>query len=208
MANITGSMLGPTSGRREKEIYYRRPMRGQQAGWIIWGGSRSGTILQDFIRRGFQPLYDYGELRHDLDTPWRQILEHPNGPAEFPVDQVITLRWYTDPPIEGVKFPQLQGHKVKEYKCPECDRDSFIAVDGLGGIEHLARHLRLMHDWDRQSLTTYGKQVGIDFDAIYTSAEWSFDEVELGQDEIETVSEPELEVEKVEKAERAEEVAS
>ena len=44
-----------------------------------------------------------------------------------------------------------------------------IAINGFGGIEPLARHLRIIHSWDRVGLERYGQKVGIDFDVVYSS---------------------------------------
>ena len=90
---------------------------------------------------------------------------------------MMTLRWYIpeECPNPKAKFPQLGGHKVTHYPCPEWDRPAFIAVDGLGGIEHLARHLRIVHDWDRPSLMKYGEKVGLDFDVVYGDLKKTYD---------------------------------
>lgn len=173
-------MASKKKGRKyEKEMYYRRPLTGEHAGWIVVAGSIGGTQVQDRIERGFEPMYKYRTIPHNEQNPWRTILEHEDGPAEFPLEQIMTLRWWKEPPIEGVHFPQLSGHKVKEYRCPQCDRAPFAALDGEGGIEPLARHLRIMHSWDTRQLSTYGEKMGINFDAIYTSTETVF-ETELG----------------------------
>ena len=109
-------------------------------------------------------------------------MEHSDGPAEFPLEQIMALRWWRpqDVPLPGVRFPQLTGHKVKEIPCPDCKRP-FFAMDGEGGVAELARHLRIMHNWDTKQLDTYGERVGINFDAIYKMLEHEFKEVELGE---------------------------
>jgi hypothetical protein len=176
-------------GRFEKHIYYRRPRSGENAGWITMQGTNLNRQT-DMTVRGFEPMPKYGtfednelRLRRENklgpDEPmnqWRPILEHPDGPAEFPVQQVMDLRWYKpeDCPVPGTKFPQLGGHSIVEYRCPECSR-FFVASDGFGGIEPLARHLRLIHSWDRASLVKYGEKVNIDFDAIYSSIETAYE---------------------------------
>ena len=171
----TGRNLG------DRVIYYRRPVGEDKAdsGWIVWGDSASGTKLQDFAIRGFEPLMKYGRI-NDPKTEkraeeeswsmerrvWHAILSHPDGPAEFPVEQIITFHWYRPElcPEPGVRFPQLSG-KVREYRCPECNRQPFIDVNGVGGITNLASHLRILHRWDRTNLMAYGERVGIDFNA-------------------------------------------
>ncbi|KKK75451.1 hypothetical protein LCGC14_2873550, partial [marine sediment metagenome] len=84
-----------------KDGYYRRPNEGEDAGWIIVGPvSGNGTAVADFIRRGFEPLHKYGRIPHDEPSPWKTILSHPDGPGEFPVDQIMTARWFA---VEGQK---------------------------------------------------------------------------------------------------------
>ena len=45
------------------------------------------------------------EAKHALCEHCLHACDHC---AEFPVSQIVALRWHTDPPIP-VKFPQLQG---------------------------------------------------------------------------------------------------
>lgn len=185
------SVLGERSGRGDSDqvIYYRRPNKGMNAGWIVFGDSLSGSKLRDFVKRGFEPLMQYGPI----NTPernarregtasmppdpnmtnerysWEAILMHPNGSAEFPVEQLITYRWYRPElcPVPGVSFPQLKGLKIKEYNCPErCGRAPFVDVDGVGGVGILRQHLRIMHKWDQANLIAYGEKVGIDFTKV------------------------------------------
>ena len=164
-------------GKYKRHQYYRRPDEGEERRWIVVAGRQD---LEDMLILGFEPLMKYGLLPVNIpgtDEPesniWRHILSHPDGPGEFTAEQVMVSRWYReeDCPVPGTVFPQLQGHKVKEYQCPECRRLPFAAIDGFGGVEPLGRHLRLIHSWDRVSLVKYGEKVGIDFDAIYSSVE-------------------------------------
>ena len=140
-------------GGDEHVIYWRKPN-----GWITWADTESGTKMRDYSRRGFEPLWKYGNFNVDgyPGSPvqiWERILSHPDGPAEFPVEQVVSLRWYNQPPVPGVRFPQLTGLKIKEYRCPECDRAPFVHVVSMpkmpSGIMGLGNHLRIHHDWDR-----------------------------------------------------------
>ncbi len=171
----TGSM--GTGKRDERVIYYRKP-----DGWITWADSESGTKLRDFAIRGFQPLFKYGAITGYMDkeqkvpdpgSVWGPILRHPDGPAEFPVEQIVALRWHIDPPIEGVKFPQLMGKekKIIQYQCPECSRAPFVELKVgdevvLSAIKALGNHLTIMHKWDRLALLRWGDRVEIDFDAV------------------------------------------
>ncbi|KKM97529.1 hypothetical protein LCGC14_1167160, partial [marine sediment metagenome] len=51
----------------------------------------------------------------------------------------------------------------------------FPSIDGFGGVAPLAIHLRVIHSWDRNSIVKYGEKVGIDFDAIYSHVEKTFE---------------------------------
>lgn len=174
-------------GKYDKAAYFRRPDIGQYANWIVTGSytHREAKEVRGFVllrKYGFIPNVD-PILKDDdgnpapLRSPWYPILAHPDGPAEFPLSQIATFRWYIpeECPHPGARFPQLGGHKVTHYPCPECDRPPFFALDGLGGVEHLARHLRLIHDWDRPSLMKYGEKVGLDFDVVYGDLKKTYD---------------------------------
>lgn len=184
MTDVQTRAYSGSGSKFEQHIYYKRPLTGDEPGWIVIQGTNMER-QRDLMLRGFQPLNQYGTLearesflrqtgalgKDEPMDPWRVILEHPDGPREFPADQVMTLRWYQDEhcPIPGTKFPQLGGHSIVEYQCPECRCLPFAAIDGVGGIEPLGRHLRIVHSWDRASLVKYGEKVNIDFDAIYSS---------------------------------------
>ncbi len=167
----------------DQVIYYRRPKltpKGEpadNAGWITWGDSKSGSKFYDYAYRGFEPLLKYGlintnamaeQLMEDPNAVWIPILSHPLGPAEFPVDQVITFRWYRPEkcPVPSARFPQLAGMKIREYKCPECNRAPFVDIDSVGGVRSLGNHLRISHEYDRSNLLAYGVSAGIDFNKV------------------------------------------
>jgi len=174
----------------EKHGYYRKPDRGDEANWITVKGIKHGKRERLEDHKGFTYLREYGEMPDGHTNQWEWILTHEGGPEEFPASQILTYRWYNPEDIptrcdwegkdeepcpymlklqEGVTFPQLTGHKVEELSCPECDRPPFAVIDGVGGIGPLARHLSIMHDWDADRMTKYGKKVGIDFDLAYAS---------------------------------------
>ena len=176
----------------EKHMYFRRPATGENPGWIVFAGTNLDR-QNDLMRRGFTRMDKYGTIE-DMEVqlrragrihpeaqidPWYPILMHPDGPREFPVEQVLQLRWYKAEhcPVEGTKFPQIGAHSVREYQCPECKVLPFAAIDGMGGIEPLGRHLRIQHGWDRASLVKYGERINIDFDAIYSAikVDYAFD---------------------------------
>ena len=123
MTMETGTQWAEGQGQKgagDQVIYYRKANKGLEAGWITCGDSLSGTKYRNFTQRGFQPLEKYGTvnnvqrdlrrfgsksspvapefgegnpLRNELYR-WEQILTHPDGPAEFPVAQLIAYRWY------------------------------------------------------------------------------------------------------------------
>ena len=186
MTNQWAAFAQPNAGDGDQVIYYRRPRKGEDNGWIVWGDSLSGTKLRDHIKRGFEPLMQfgvinsadrdrrmYGDRSHPREEAmdkqrytWEGILTHPDGPAEFPVDQLVAYRWYRPEfcPVPDVYFPQLVGKQIKEYTCPErCGRPPFVSVEGVGGVGTLRTHLRVMHNWDQANLQAYGARVGIDF---------------------------------------------
>jgi hypothetical protein len=210
-----------TSGRGmgDEVIYYRRPFKtrdgepAENAGWIVFADSLSGTKLRDYEVRGFTPLRSYGRLndeerlndvikrskrerwtprQFDAEWQWGQILRSPGGPEEFPLDQIMTLRWF-DPqqcPIKDIDpvdlFPQLRGHRVKKYRCPQCPR-SFYEVDGAGAAEPFANHLRIQHDYDMQNILVYGDKIGLNFTAVQYGGEQS-EEITFGEVEPEVVA--------------------
>lgn len=151
----------------EQVIYYRKPN-----GWITWNGSQASKQL-DFISRGFQPLAQYGFIRADSDAPdypanaWHQILQNPKGIREFPVEQILSMRWHRDPPIKGLRFPQLgewirEGNEIVEYSCPECSISPY--ADPLW----LARHLKNAHSYTQMEIIAIGDKLGIDFARVIT----------------------------------------
>ena len=184
------------SGSGDQVIYYRKPDTGLHGGWITWGDSISGSKQRDMIKLGFYPLIKYGTINnlqrevrafgtksspiapeyavlepqdHRARYLWEQILTHPDGPAEFPVEQVVAYRWYRPEkcPVPEAYFPQLEGVKIRELTCPEhCGREPFVELNGVGGISALRQHLRIMHKWDQSNLNAYGERVGIDFNRV------------------------------------------
>ena len=185
------AMLGSQRYRSERVIYYQKPAvfpdgkPNLEANWITWGDTQQHKAIW-LMARGFKPLYQFGyiETKHretDPDSPfdqygvWGPILTHPDGPALFPVDQIVAYRWY-DPqhvgvdvgngrpaiPIPGVKFPQLRefvakGGEITVFACPECtDRVFHHAIA-------LARHLRNRHDYQMHEIIALGKELNVDF---------------------------------------------
>ena len=189
MIEIAQNMMSQGRRRSERVIYYRSPERlpdgrkYDQAGWIGWGDTQQSAQLAK-LQRGWIPLPKFGYIQgkrrdDDPDTafetygPWGIILSHPDGPAEFPKEQIITYRWYEAdnlrmslngniPPTLKVKnglvqWPQLRGMEIVDYDCPECHNvKRHKPVD-------LAYHMRLAHGYDRQDIVVLGGEMGIDF---------------------------------------------
>lgn len=175
--------------RSERVCFYRTPRvtvdggRHAQAGWIGWGDTQE-SIQRGKIVRGYIPLERYGYIeakRRDNDPdgpfelygPWGVLLAQPGGAAEFPIEQILTFHWYDAdrlrqslrgniPPTMKVKdglvlWPQLAGQNIRVFSCPECtDHRANEAI-------HIARHLRIWHDYDTASVIAFGKEFGIDF---------------------------------------------
>jgi len=170
--------FGVSKRQSEKVIYYRKPTiytdsRGRtlphkEPGWIVWNDSQREKRI-DLLMRGFVPLTHLPRVWDEDPSfrqygPWGPILTHPQGPAEFPADQIIALGWYRPEncPVPGVKWPQLatwcrENGPIKEYDCPECTSRRFLTA------YHLARHLKNSHEYDRTSIIALGQALGIDF---------------------------------------------
>ena len=190
MIEIAKSMMSQGRRRSERVIYYRAPERltdgrkYEQAHWIGWGDTQQSAQLAK-MQRGWIPLPKYGyvdrkpredgpDTAFEIYGAWGIILCHPDGPAEFPADQIITFRWYKEenlrmslnqniPPTLKVKnglvqWPQLRGMTITDYDCPECHNvQRHKTVD-------LAYHLRISHGYDRADVIAFGNQLGINFE--------------------------------------------
>lgn len=171
-------LLGGGQGRgkvSERVMYYRKPPRGAEAGWIVVNGTNPER-QQGLFMKGFVPLQQYGFVNpQDVVIPdhlaemdeallrsyrtWSKILLAPGGAEEFPVDQLVSYRWY-DPsvcPIRSARFPQLVGVTITRVWCEECSAVYYHKPT------HLARHLRTVHQYDRADVRAYGEQYGITF---------------------------------------------
>jgi predicted RNA-binding Zn-ribbon protein involved in translation (DUF1610 family) len=143
-------------GKPMSSMYYRKP-----DGWIVVGQSHA-TAFQEYMLRGFVPLSKYGQISaEDGDMSVTEAIERlltlPGGIEEFPVEQIVAYRWHLDPPIEGLKFPQLDGMEFMSFECPECNCASF------SDAATLAKHLRIKHEWQRRDLQVYSEETGINF---------------------------------------------
>ncbi|HXI96670.1 MAG TPA: hypothetical protein VNG04_11120 [Candidatus Acidoferrum sp.] len=207
LMSIARDMVGGRQRASMKVIYARRPYKDANsgkpiamAGWITWidDDTLTGALWQK-VALGWQPLKQFGYLGSaqgapDERGPWQKILEHKDGPAQFPTDQLIEFGWY-DPervPVQGVRFPQLRGMKIPLYPCPECsDRDFVKPI-------HLARHCRNAHSYDRKDIQDLATQLGIDLvREMYGAREklrvYDYSEPDAEVDEPEIPSEYEIE---------------
>lgn len=179
----------------DQAIYYRRPSATrngrpvEEAGWLVTG---SFTHRVHYEERGFEPLYPkFGFLPQDdpelldidgakapLRSKWYPILSHPEGPKEFPLDQVLSNRWFEMQGLENVfgygsapdpasLFPQLRNSgTITKYRCPDCAEPKREFIDP-SGQSALGKHLRIVHDWNRTELDSWGAKYGIDFKEVY-----------------------------------------
>ena len=171
--------MGYDQTKEESVIYYRKPavnpVTGEvpvDASWVTFSDSQDPKQLKLIRNKGFEPLDRYGRIE-DSSCPWAVILSSPDGRREFPVDQIVTFRWYEPTglrrawpglPREVVGlaqivrlFPQLAGQNIEEFPCPECHNKTFLKPSGL------AHHLRIHHEYDRVEIIAVGKEMGLDF---------------------------------------------
>jgi hypothetical protein len=117
----------------------------KQDGWIYVGAAWASEY-KNRRKIGHQPLDKYGEfLKVNKDgwnsslEPWRRIFQHPDGPAEFSVQQIRELGWHKKPPYRGVVFPQItEGSIPTELKCPTCGRGGLYSERDLMAHETIA----------------------------------------------------------------------
>ena len=173
--------------KEEKVIYYKAPeitVMGKpyaNASWIDWGDSQSSKRMV-MIERGWIPLTKFGPVRDSL-FPWVTILMHPDGPAMFPVEQLLSQRWWNRDILKAQwpaeprtyygtptmpsgftperLFKQLAGVQIVEYQCPQCTDRTVRTPMGL------FQHLSITHDWDTKDIFTYGEKAGIDFEIVF-----------------------------------------
>lgn len=209
MMAIAQALSGGTSTKTSmKVIYAKRPMKDgntgkpiSMPGWVTWtdDDTRTGELWRKTALgwRFFKQLGYLGQRDGSPDPlgPWQKILEHKDGPALFPVDQLIEFGWY-DPsrvPVEGVRFPQLKGLKIPLYPCPECNDRDFVKPI------HLARHCRNAHSYDRKDIQDLADQLGIDLVREMYAGKEKMRTFDYTEDEVEPEPEvpAEYEVEKV-----------
>lgn len=157
--------------------YYKRPDNGWVVTAPVWTSFRN-----DLEYKGFKYLPQYGAAPLDLpgnkstkdvngrlfstvEEPWRLIFQK-GGAHEFPVSQIIAFRWHIHPPYREVEFPQLEGVKIYDLFCPECDA-IFSSDFEQEAIEQLRTHLTTTvnpaHSYRPEDLKSLGGEYGIDF---------------------------------------------
>lgn len=157
MADVETAPQWAQRGRRDTErvMYYRL-----KSGWITGSDTQPSKFIT-MTRKGATLLPQFPPITDSKDY-WGPILRHPDGPEQFPVDQIIAYRWYREEnlPVKGVRFPQLKGQKIVEYPCPENCRRTFL------NPIHLASHMRIIHEYQRHEIIAYGTAAGIDFSKL------------------------------------------
>ena len=165
-------------GWRGSHAYVRKP-----DGWISTAPMTIGN-KRDYEGRGFRYLLEYGEfimsppggipLAKDAKEvpwnpfvePWRKILQM-GGAKEFPVDQVVAMKWHIRPPYRGVEFPQITM-PVHDFQCPECQKVVvFSSTNRLEAARQLRVHLVSgideQHKYTVADLKSYGEEIRVDF---------------------------------------------
>ena len=174
--------------RSERVGYYRRPRDWSSPLWIVTDQTQP-LLRVEKITQGFEMLPQYGFTPPpERDDPrsgtkaamhygcaadnsrelWTPILSHPQGPSEFPAEQVMLFRWYRPEGLPGImkgrqiRFSQFEAFAkarggVKEYRCPDCNDITFFRPS------HLARHLHNSHGYDQAAIIALGTASGIDF---------------------------------------------
>lgn len=159
----------PSRKQSEAVIYYRKPNKGLEANWIVCGDSQIHKQAL-YLMRGWHALAQYGLVGRasclfESAYKWYPILAHPDGPAEFPVEQILQFGWHRPgglppfPPGKNVEvfWPQLAGQELIDFDCPQCENRPFIKA------VHLANHLMTSHGWDYHTIMQLGEKLDIDF---------------------------------------------
>lgn len=167
---------------RGQHAYYKR----RSDGWIITSGAwPSAKADKEF--KGYDYLPAFGtflmSFGDDINTanqrdrtgrkffphkePWRLILQHPDGPAQFPVAQIIAYRWHLRPPYREVRFPQMADVNVTDLFCPECEAGIFSSESEQEAVDMLRTHLTSKindtHQYRPEDFRSLGESIGVDF---------------------------------------------
>lgn len=137
-------------------MYYRKPADCGEPGYIFIESAHPYEY-QARRRMGCVPLDQYGTFE-DIsqkvsEFPGEQVLRGAKwdihreafrrilargGAHEFPVAQVLELRWHLKPPYPGVTFPQLEGVEIKSFRCSYCAQQ-------FTELLHLQKHEQVTH---------------------------------------------------------------
>jgi len=157
-------------------MYYKRPNMGPAAGWIVTGPGGSATpggnrrnigAYALYTHKGFKPLPEYGVLDPPgtdtrVGAQFRLILAN-GGAKEFPVAQVLAYRWHVDPPIAGLRFPQIEAvrDQIRQFACDECDFECWFIDGDRDTARACFQHLTKTHDYTRReaSLTLESQSI-------------------------------------------------
>ncbi len=161
--------------------YYKRPDTTDPrhpsfaaSGWVVIGpggaaagGRRDVGSYTLYTTRGFRPLMNYGVV----DVPTGQTkpgheyitMMRNGGIHEFPVSQILALKWHLEPPILGTIFPQYEAvkDKVLSFLCDECEFEIFFLPEDEQAPQGVFRHLRNGHEYTRQEATMAVRAQGI-----------------------------------------------
>mgnify|MGYP001577636034 CR=1 FL=1 len=135
--------------------YYKRPKTGPMAGWVVYGpggatpkGQRdAGSYTKYTGSKGFKALTRYGVCPVPRSTSGALVLIpmlERGGAVEFPVAQVVALKWHVSPPIPGLVFPDYEAHKheVQHFLCEDCDYEMYFVESDREASSACFRHLR------------------------------------------------------------------
>lgn len=147
-------------------MYYRKPRTLpdsesplREAGWIDIGEANDKEMVRMMRNKGYTPLHKYGRFNHAergfsvVQNKYLKILTHPSGtgPSEFPLSQIVELRWHVTPPYGlNVTFPQLQNADIQHEQCAIC-RKGFWALSEDEVKLQLHNHQRVQHRDESQN---------------------------------------------------------
>lgn len=141
-------------------MYYRRPKGpGQLSEWIIYGpggiapsGARNVGAYLDYRRKGFEPLDMYPSIPPPAGpdmSPMFLPLLRAGGAKEFPLSQILAMRWHLRPPIPGLKFPQVEAvaDALQHAECPSCEYEEWAGPDDTEIGSRFFNHLYAVHEY-------------------------------------------------------------
>ena len=161
--------------------YYKRPTivdtrhpSYAASGWVVVapggsaaGGKRDVGSYAFYTTKGFKPLMNYGIV--DVPTgqappgdEYRTIIQN-GGVHEFPVSQILALKWHLEPPVKETVFPQYEAVKdqVLSFLCDECEFELFFLPEDETAPQGVFRHLRNGHEYTRAEATMALRAQGI-----------------------------------------------